>query len=230
MVLGGVIGRYTPVYYKYTEPGSYDENWAFEFMWRPLDDLVSHRARSLYYYNLACNVPLYVHIDLRDDNEHCVMLWWYASTCRHLGIGGTHRSPATAEGQVQAMRTYRRLKPYFTRGDFYGVSGCAEQMHVHVLPERHSAVINVFNLSDQPRVVEGDVDLRQIGLPLDEWYAHPAPHAHIDVGRGRLAISRSLPAWGHELIELLSLTEYRRLRDVGGLDDPNPAPPAAEDR
>ncbi len=230
MVLGGVSGRYTPVYYKYTEPGSYDENWACEFMWRPLEDLVSHRARSLYYYNLACNVPLYVHIDLRDDNAHCVMLWWYASTCRHLGIGGTHRNPATAEAQVQAMRTYRRLKPYFTRGDFYGVPGCAEQMHVHALPERHSAVINVFNLSDEPRVVEGEVDLGQIGLPPDEWYAHPAPHARIDSGRGRLTISRRLPAWGHELIELRSLTEHRRLREAGEADGPSPAPAAAEGR
>ena len=60
MVAGGSVLRYTPVYYKYGLPGSYDENWGFELMWQPMEDTLSGRARSLYYNNLACNVPLYL--------------------------------------------------------------------------------------------------------------------------------------------------------------------------
>ena len=109
MIAGGSVQRYTPVYYKYGLPGSYDENWGFELMWQPMEDIRSGRARSLYYYNLGCNVPVYLHVDLRDDNEHCLVLWWYASTCRHLGIGGTHASGTVVQAQKQAMKQYRRL-------------------------------------------------------------------------------------------------------------------------
>lgn len=207
MVVAGYPSRYTPVYYKHSEPRSYDENWAFEFMWRPLHDLKAHRARSLYYYNLACNVPLYVHIDLRDDNEHCTMLWWYASTCRHMGIGGTHRDPMIAEAQRRAMQKYRKLKPYFARGGFYGIPECSEQVHIHVLPDRRSAVINAFNLSDETREIHGEIALEAIGLPLGERYINPAPHYAVASDRGHLVIRRTLPPWGHEVAELYSIDE-----------------------
>src|SRR5271165_2462970 len=112
MLAGGSTERMTPVYYKYGLPGSYDENWGFELMWDPMADLRSGRARTLYDYDLGCNVPVYLHIDLRKDNEHCVVLWWYASTCRHLGIGGTHASPAVVRAQQNAMRHYRELERF----------------------------------------------------------------------------------------------------------------------
>jgi hypothetical protein len=83
------VPLYTPVYYKHGLPGSYNEIWGFELMWQRMEDLHDRRARSLYYHNLVCNVPVYLHTDLRDDNEHCVVLWWYASTCRQPGMGGT---------------------------------------------------------------------------------------------------------------------------------------------
>ncbi len=82
----------------------------------------------------------------------------------------------------------------------------------------------------QAPVPPRQVDLRRIGLPPDEWYVNPAPHGRLDSGRGRLTISRMLPAWGHELIELRSLTEHRRLREGGEPDGPSPAPTAAEGR
>ncbi|MBI4530230.1 MAG: hypothetical protein HY709_01810, partial [Candidatus Latescibacteria bacterium] len=52
MIAGGSGHHYTPVYYKYSLPGSYDEKWGFELMWQPMEDIRSGRARSLYYYNL----------------------------------------------------------------------------------------------------------------------------------------------------------------------------------
>ena len=65
MLMGGANPRNTPVYYKYGLPGSYDSNWGFELMW-DCHGATSPpgRARSLYYYNLSCNVPIYLHIDL----------------------------------------------------------------------------------------------------------------------------------------------------------------------
>ena len=77
-IMAGMRMRYTPVYYGYGLPGSYDDNWGLELMWQPLEDIRLGRARALYYYNLACNVPLYLHVDLRGDNEHSLVLWWYA--------------------------------------------------------------------------------------------------------------------------------------------------------
>ena len=62
-------------------------------MWAPMEDLLSGRAITLYYYNLAYGLPLYIHIDLRADNQNA-LVFWNASTCRHLGIGGTHKDAA----------------------------------------------------------------------------------------------------------------------------------------
>ena len=43
--------RYTPVYYGYARPsaeraGSYDENWGFELMWQPMEEITTGRARA----------------------------------------------------------------------------------------------------------------------------------------------------------------------------------------
>jgi len=149
-----------PTYYLH-EPGGPDELWAFEYMWDPMWDLLSGRAISLYYYNLAYGHPLYIHIDLRKDNEHALEFWWYASTCRHLGIGGKHPDPKAWEAHNQAMRTYRRLKRFYTQGVFYGLN---ETVHVHTLTDEGKSVVNVFNLSDEPKIKEVTFDLREIGL------------------------------------------------------------------
>jgi hypothetical protein len=86
MMMGGAIPRNTPVYYKYGLPGSYDLNWGFEMMWDSFGDIRCGRARSLYYYNLGCNVPIYLHINLRG-----------VSCC-----GGTPRPAATSASAAQA--------------------------------------------------------------------------------------------------------------------------------
>ncbi len=161
MLMGGANPRNTPVYYKYGLTGSYDDNWGFELMWDPMTDITSGRARSLYYYNLGCNVPIYLHIDLRKDRPGLPVLWWYASTCRHLGIGGTHKDPAVVAAQKAAMRKYHALERFFKRGDFYGAN---EQVHLHALTEENAFVANLFNLSDQKRVISGSIALARMGL------------------------------------------------------------------
>jgi len=200
MITGGTRQRYTPVYYKYGLPGSYDDNWGFELMWQPMEDLLSGRARSLYYYNLACNVPLYLHIDLREDNAHCLCLWWYASTCRHLGIGGTHRDPLVAEAQRRAMQLYRQLKPFYVRGEFYGAPETPEEVHLHVLRDRNAVVINLFNLHAEERVLEGSVAVAELGLDPDAWYINEGPRAYMR--HGRLHWRRRLPAYGADVIPI----------------------------
>lgn len=189
-IAGGSPARVTPVYYKYGLPGSYDENWGFELMWNPMDDLKQGRARALYYYNLGCNVPVYLHIDLRKDNEECVVLWWYASTCRHLGIGGTHANPAVVAAQKRVMQMYRALDRFYKRGEFYGLG---EEIHLHVLPSENAFVVNVFNLSDQPRTLTGGVELAKLGVDSKRTYFSQDQLGVVRNGQFKLDIE--MPPW-----------------------------------
>ena len=201
MIAGGSVLRYTPVYYKYGLPRSYDENWGFELMWQPMEDIRSGRARALYYYNLACNVPAYLHIDLRDDNKNLLVFWWYASTCRHLGIGGTHADPAVAQAHKLAMRHYRSLERFYKRGDFYGIS---ESIHLHALPEENSFVVNLFNLTDEEQIVSGSIAVNEIGLARDVYYIQPAGSG-FDSRTGRFHIRRRMEPWSTHLAEVYPL-------------------------
>ena len=197
MLISGQRPRVTPIYYGYGTPGGYDCNWGFELMWNPIEDLRSGRAQALYYYNLGCNIPVYLHIDLRDDNEHCTVLWWFASTCRHLGIGGTHPDPMIVERQKLAMARYRRLDRFYKRGEFVGVN---EEIHVHVLPEEQSCVVNIFNLNDAPRRIEGGIEVSELGLDPDRWYTRS--DRQVTLSGGRLNVNAQLPPWGHQLVEI----------------------------
>jgi len=197
MLAGGSTERMTPVYYKYGLPGSYDENWGFELMWDPMADLRSGRARTLYDYNLGCNVPVYLHIDLRKDNEHCVVLWWYASTCRHLGIGGTHASPGVVRAQQNAMRRYRELERFYKHGEFFGIN---EEIHVHVLPHEPAMVVNLFNLSDQDREISGSIPLADLGLEPSRSFSGSEPWATVQ--GGELRVKERMAPWSATVVSL----------------------------
>ena len=171
------------------------ENWGFELMWQPMEDLRSGRARALYYYNLGCNVPLYLHVDLRGDNRHCLVLWWYASTCRHLGIGGTHGDPTVAAAQVYAMKIYQELAVFYKAGEFYGID---EEVHVHALPNEDSFVVNLFNLSDENRIVNGEIAVETLGIDPDRRYIMPKG-ARFVPGSAMFAISRRMEPWSAQI-------------------------------
>ena len=47
---------------------------------------------------------------LREDNDRALVFWWYASTCRHLGIGGTHEVPLVAANSVGKANVIDRLR------------------------------------------------------------------------------------------------------------------------
>jgi hypothetical protein len=200
MVHGRQDMRPAPLYYKYGLPGSHDETWGWELMGRPFASLRDGRALSMYYHAIGCNVPVYCHIDLADDTAGCVGLWWFASTCRHLGIGGTHPDPVVAEAQKAAMKTYRRLKRFFCEGDFYGAN---EAIHVHVLPDQSEAVINVFNLSDEFRTVSGEIRIDTLGLDVTRWYANPRGVRYNRAER-TICVACYLPPWSAEVLELRS--------------------------
>ncbi|GGD53949.1 hypothetical protein [Paenibacillus nasutitermitis] len=153
---------YAPTYFRQGAQGigSYNENWGFEYMWNCIEDLKTGKALALYYYNLGCSIPLYLHITMAADNDACVFFWWTASTVRHLGIGGKTSHPTVEfagelapydkeqryEGYKNQMALYQRLKAYFVRGTFHGL---AEHIHLHTLEGQEGGVINVFNLADE---------------------------------------------------------------------------------
>jgi hypothetical protein len=161
--LAGGAQDYLPLYYEHglDEP-TYDEHWGFEYMWNPYMDLVSGKALSLYEYNLAFDIPLYLHINLRFDNDNALAFWWYASTCRHLGIGGLKPGDAIWDSHVSAMQTYMRLKPNFAQGRFVGLD---LDLHGHVLAEEKTAVFVAFNRSSRDVSLFKSVPLDELGLP-----------------------------------------------------------------
>ena len=166
-------------------------------MWDPMDDIYSGRALSLYYVNLAYSIPIYLHIDLRKDNENALEFWWYASTCRHLGVGGRHPDERVWNAQKEAMRDYRRLKRFYTQGAFYGTD---ETVHAHTLADEGRCVLNVFNLSDvaaekEIRFRVGDVGLKaggRISVSGAQW----------SMNGDELRLSLTIPARGHRLAEI----------------------------
>jgi len=160
--------RYTPTYYHqgFTH-NRYQENWGFEFMWNPIEDLRSGRALCLYYYNLGCEIPLYDHITMEGDNDVCLSFWWYASTVRHLGIGGKKGLNSQSENEARyaaykkAVAEYNRLRAFYARGRFIGLD---ETAHLHLHPNDRAAVLNVYNLTDESVHREVRINPREVGL------------------------------------------------------------------
>ena len=206
-VLGGSRLRYVPLYYGHgansdrgdpTGGHGYDSVWGFELMWDPMTDLVGRHSIALYYYNLAYSLPLYLHIDLRKDNENALMFWWNASTCRHLGIGGTHADPSVRKAQIAAMADYKRLKAFFTAGTFYGIN---EETHLHRHPDKSVAVINCFNLEDH--VVSRRIEFVPTRFDLDETRNYTVRGASVKRDANLYLIETKVAAYGHSLVEVL---------------------------
>jgi hypothetical protein len=166
---------YHPLYFQYDPPYSFDSNWGFEYMWDSYLDLISGKAISLYEYNLAYEVPLYLHINIGQksgllekgksvgpDIDNMLAFWWYASTVRHLGIGGVSDPNCKLyKALKKAMKVYMSLQDFYKRGKFYGID---EMVHVHTLPEKNQAAINLFNLTGKKVTREIRINLTDVGL------------------------------------------------------------------
>jgi hypothetical protein len=161
-VVSGTAHQYCPRYLTHDLERSWHEGWAFEFMWEPLDDLLKGRSISLLDYNLAYELPLYLHINLGKDNGNTLAFWWYASLCRHMGIGGVDESHRLWPAARDAVARYLELKDYFVHGRFFAD---AEGVHHHVLPGK-GAIAVLFNLSEDESEVAFCED-------LSRFQAHP---------------------------------------------------------
>ena len=71
-----------------------------------MDDFSRGRAVSLYYYNLAYSIPLYLHIDLKTDNENALVFWWYRQHVPASWAWAASGRAAVWEAQKKAMQTY----------------------------------------------------------------------------------------------------------------------------
>ena len=177
----------------------HDELWGFEFMWDPFADFTSGRLWNLYYYNLAYELPLYLHIDLAKDSEHRVVFWYAASTVRHLGIGNYAVLDDAKKAQVRkAVAVYREHQTFFSSGRFDGLDPLT---HIHTLPGQGAIVLR-FN--DQAEPIDGELDLAagRLGCeggigPVSVLVGEPA---HTVVEGGRLRVAYRLR--GHEVLVL----------------------------
>lgn len=140
-------GEFLPLYYQHGPADAHDELWGFEYMWDPYADLISGKALSLYEYNLAYDIPLYLHINSAHDSPQLLAFWWYASTCRHLGIGGIDQDDPIWPAYAEAMAHYLELQTVFAQGAFVGID---QVTHLHVAPDRQSGVLVAFNLTAEP--------------------------------------------------------------------------------
>ncbi|MFI4860929.1 MAG: hypothetical protein ACIAXF_09645 [Phycisphaerales bacterium JB063] len=216
-ICGPAEQRYAPMYYTHG-PDTFETIWGFEYMWYSMQDLLQGKALALYYYNLAYNLPLYLHVNLKTDNPHALMFWWYASTCRHLGFGGRDAVASTTDlpeigvgagytpdpvrwaAHCAAMKQYRRNKAFYTHGAFFGID---ETTHVHSLPEKNAAVVNCFNLTDQPH--ERTIRFTPEAFGLRNTSGFQANGAADWVWDGReLVFTVRLPAHGACVVEVSS--------------------------
>ena len=198
-MIGGFDVRWTPTYFIHGRKGDFDDLWGYEYMWNVDHDLYSGRALSLYYANLAYSIPYYLHIDLRKDNVNAVQFWWFASTCRHLGVGGKHADPAVWQAHKQAMRTYLSLKQFFTQGAFYGLD---ETVHAHTLANEKRSVLNIFNLSDMAVEREIRFKLSEIGLSGKQVEIAGATFAFKD---NEVTLWPRIPGRGHQLVHIIAV-------------------------
>ena len=126
------------------------------------------------------------------------MLWWNISTCRHLGVGGTHADAGVRQTQKNIIATYRRLKHFYTTGVFYGID---ELTHVHVDREKTGAVINCFNLSDKPDAREIKFDPTLYGLDSGKTYKFNGT-TFAKSGNVYSEVIPAIDPYGHTLIEV----------------------------
>jgi hypothetical protein len=178
----------------------HDELWGFEFMWDPFGDFTSGRLWNLYYYNMAYELPLYLHIDLAKDSDQRVVFWYAASTVRHLGIGNYAVLDDAKKAQVrQAVAVYREHQPFFSAGKFDGLDPLT---HIHTLPGQGAIVLR-FN--DQAEPAEGSFEVAADRLGCEGGIGAVSalvgePARTTVVGNGRLRVEYRLR--GHDVLVL----------------------------
>ncbi|MBP5738213.1 MAG: carboxypeptidase regulatory-like domain-containing protein [Abditibacteriota bacterium] len=200
MITGPGTPKYVPMYLFYGIPYGIEEVWAHEYMNTPLADIQNGLAISLYYNNLALEIPLYLHIDLDEDNVHATALWWYLSCCRHLGFGGKPSDNTKWENQKAAVAEYKADQRFYSHGKFYGLG---ENIHAHTLADERTSVINIFNLSGTARKVQKTFTFEEIGLEPGVIYGDDS---RITAYGDRITLeTETLPAWGNTRVRVAQI-------------------------
>jgi hypothetical protein len=196
-----IAGEFLPLYYQHGSSEAHDELWGFEYMWDPYTDLLTGKALSLYEYNLAYDIPLYLHINSAHDSPTMLAFWWYASCCRHLGIGGLGPDDKQWPALVEAMRTYRRLQPWFARGRFIGLDALT---HLHVLDAPGTAVLTAYNLNANRAKRSVTIETATLGLHAEPAHLAPGSSGLADVraDNGALIVDLDLAPLSPVVIEI----------------------------
>jgi len=100
--------------------------------------------------------------------------------------------PAVVVAQKSAMKRYRAVEDLYKRGEFFGIS---EEIHVHALGNR--VAVNVFNLDDKARTIEGSIKLSELGLDPARAYVFDEPWA--GCADGKLIVKVALGSWGAKM-------------------------------
>ncbi len=187
--------RYLPVYYLQEPEGKTREISAFGLGAYPLDDLLSGRAFSMFYYNLAYDLPLFARLNADNDNLECLAFWWWASTVRHLAIGGRIDDSNKLEAYKKAVDKYLEHKDLYVKGRFFGID---ELTHVHVLADEGKAVLNAFNLTDVSTERKVEVNLSDLHLMSEMRVGCD----DCEVKGGKLVLSLDLQPFSSAVISL----------------------------
>ena len=94
------------------------------------------------------------------------------------------------------MSRYHELERFYKRGEFFGIS---EEIHLHVLPAEHAFVVNLFNLSDQPRTVGGSIALDKLGLDASKRYEGSSGWGTVE--GGELKVSLRMEPWSAQIAD-----------------------------
>jgi hypothetical protein len=90
------------------------------------------------------------------------------------------------------MKCYRAAEDLYKRGEFYGIS---EEIRVHVLGKR--VAINVLNLHEKARTIEGSIRLSELGLDPARAYVFDEPW--VRCADGKLVVKADLGPWGAKM-------------------------------
>lgn len=122
--------------------------------------------------------------------------FWRVYSGRQLGVGGTHPEAAVRQKQKETIAAYRRLKPFFTTGLFYGID---ELTHVHIDRKKTGAVINA-NLEKNP--VERKITFAPTAYGLSGGRTYEWKGGNMTQNGDIYTANIQIPGFGHTLIEI----------------------------
>ena len=184
-------------------------------MWNTFTDFKEGRLQHFYYYNMAYEKPLYLHINLSKDGEHRPAFWYIASTIRHIGVGnyGALNEDQKASAR-EVLRIYKNYRDFFVHGSFDGPDPLT---HIHALPGR-GAVLLCFNDRNVKQTVNLSLDKNQLGCShsigrVDSLFG---PSANVRVKTGKCLVTFTLRPYDVAVFRVCNKTGITRNSATNG--------------